>query len=86
MGCNNCQDKWRIVLAQQLKMENMKKNHYSSDESEQNSEVDNNSLEEIKQAVFIPEPVVVKPFARPDVNKIISERREAIESGKIIKK
>jgi len=64
MPCKNCNDRWRIILANQENNNIMKKDAVK----------ENNSVEEIV------------PQGKPDINKIIEDRRKALESGKTIKK
>ena len=73
MGCKPCQDRWRIFLANESKIQdNMKK-----DKKE--------GAEEFTESVA---PAVVNTDipGKLDVEKLIAERRAKAESGKIINK
>lgn len=77
MPCNNCEERWRIVLAQQSKLNYMK----PSDKDDAAKEgAESTGTAPVAKAVIVP------PLARPDVNKVIEDRRKVIADGKIIKK
>ena len=73
MGCKPCQDRWRIFLANESKIQdNMKK-----DKKE--------GTEEFTESV-VPAVVNTDIPGKLDVEKLIAERRAKAESGKIINK
>jgi len=72
MPCKSCNDRWRIIIANQEKNNIMKKDSKEKD------------LEVFESNIYAEEKKVLE--SRPNINKIIENRRKALENGKIIKK
>jgi len=85
MRCQNCEDKWRLVLAQQFNTNNMKdKNKQSDLEVADNGDLQSGPNPETNLQVKL--QAAVPPLLKPDVNKVIEERRKALQGGKVINK
>lgn len=83
MGCSNCGDKWRIILATESLNHNImgKSNKPAEAVSQEVSDM------EVNNPVFeAPKQVIVPSIVKPDINKVIEERRKVIEQGKIVNK
>lgn len=88
MACKNCEEQWRLILAKQsnnnyIYMKPKEEKKEGDDQVVTSEAVENVQSFESSEA---PKNIVVPPVGRPDVNKIIEDRRKAIASGKIINK
>jgi len=73
--CKPCQERWRIILAQQSKEETMKNKVTETQVA--------NAMEVNSEEVLKTEAVIA---SKPDINKIVEERRKALLDGKTIRK
>lgn len=73
MPCKPCEERWRIVLAQQSKIENMK---------------DSKKKEAAEEVVTTQTEVQAAPVvtAKLDFNKLVEDRRKVLLDGKTINK
>lgn len=72
--CNNCEERWRQVISNQENSNNMK------DQAAPTEKVVDTNV----GTVNIPQGE--NKNVKPDVNKIIEDRRKAINEGKVVNK
>jgi hypothetical protein len=77
MGCGKCEERWRLFLVQEQSIQYIMKDNAKPVAPEATQEA---------AAIAAPKAVVVPPIAKPDINKIIEDRRKALLDGKIVKK
>ena len=73
--CGNCEDRWKLFLAEESKINNMSNSEKPKEVKETQSEV----------PAATPQAQVAKT-QRVDVNKVIEDRRKAAQGGKTINK
>lgn len=79
MGCKPCQERKRIVLAQQSKQLN--NNIMAKDKK-----VGEDEFQESENPVIVNDDNNVTKAVKLDVAKLVADRRAKLESGKIINK
>ncbi len=86
MRCTNCEDRWRLVLAQQFNTNNMKDKNKPSDLETNTGDSGSFSFDAPTPKLEPTQQAAVPPLRKPDVNKIIEDRRKDLQNGKVIKK